>query len=222
MIIDATKRIHFAKAIVSFFDANGQQFPWRKSHSAYKILVSEILLRKTTRAQVANIYPDLFRKYPRLRDLARARIHELEKLLRPLGIWRARARLLKDLASAIDGQGGKVLADRDRLLRLPGVGPYAANAVLCLGFGFDLPLVDTNVVRVIERVFSFTSKKKRPREDELMWSFAASLLPNGRAKQFNLGLLDLANQICTPRKPKCEKCPVSKICNYYQNLKRAG
>lgn len=132
-------------------------------------------------------------------------------------MWRKRAQLIKNFAQAAMEQGGKIPSEKEKLLELPGVGLYSANAVRCFAFGSDEPLVDTNMIRVLKRVFSIRSSKKREREDESMWKLAHSLIPKGRAKELNLSILDFADSICRFRDPKCSICPLSSICDYYKN-----
>jgi len=92
---------------------------------------------------------------------------------------------------------------------------YAANAVLCFATGKDLPLVDTNVIRVVQRVFSLKSPKKRPRTDPQVWIFVSKLVPAGKAAEFNLAVLDFASAVCTSRNPDHAHCPIRDICDYY-------
>ncbi|MEM2100223.1 MAG: hypothetical protein QXP45_02670 [Thermoproteota archaeon] len=113
----------------------------------------------------------------------------------------------------------EVPRDRDALIKLPGVGPYSANGILCLAYGEQLPLVDTNVIRVMERVFKIKSEKARARTDPMVWSFVEKLIPDGKAREFNLAVLDFANSICVPKVPKCPICPVRDICLYSSKTK---
>ena len=105
--------------------------------------------------------------------------------------------------------------EKDKLLTLRGVGDYIANAVLCFAFNKDVPIVDANVIRVIERFFSLKSKKVRPRTDKLIWQFAEKLVPKGNAKEYNRAILDFAALVCSAKKPNCLNCPISKKCDYF-------
>jgi A/G-specific adenine glycosylase len=177
--------------------------------------VAEILLRKTTARQVEKLYSKFLEKYPAPRALANTSTKELQTLLRPLGMEYKRARLFKKLgAKIVENHDGKVPDRLNELLELPGVGRYAANAVLCFAYGKDEPLVDTNVVRVVVRVFGFKSQKARLKDDPSLWAFAKSLLPSGGSRNFNLALLDFAAQVCTAKNPKCDKCIERDICQY--------
>ena len=207
------KEFTFARKLLAWYKKNACRFPWRETKDPYKILLAEILLRKTTRNQVKEIFEKLLERYPTLEKLAFAEVKELEGFIKPLGMQKKRARLLKKLAKCIvENYGGSVPEDRHELLKLPGVGVYSANAVLCLAYGKQVPLVDTNVIRVVERVFQIKSEKARARTDPMVWSFVEKLIPKGRAREFNLALLDFANLVCTSRLPRCSICPLREIC----------
>lgn len=194
-------------------------FPWRNAGDPYKVLIAEILLKKTTRKQVANQWFKFIKKYPDFNALKNAKTASLLKVLRPLGLEHVRAKQLKRLASVIVSEfSGKIPSDQDKLLSLPGVGRYSANAVLSFIFNYDISMIDANTARVLQRVFGLKSKKKRPRADNAWWTFAESLPPKGKGKEFNYGILDFASEICTAKNPKCSICPMSKICSYYKHL----
>jgi A/G-specific adenine glycosylase len=127
-----------------------------------------------------------------------------------------RARLLKAVAESIVASGEEIPLDKKRLVQLPGVGEYVANAVLCFSMGADVPLVDTNAIRVVQRVFSFKSRKARPREDKAIWDFVSSLIPAKKGRLFNMALLDFGRLVCTNRNPQCPTCEVNSICDYYR------
>jgi A/G-specific adenine glycosylase len=101
------------------------------------------------------------------------------------------------------------------LRKLPGIGRYISNLVRCCAFGVSAPAMDTNLIRVMSRVFGWVSSCKRPREDRLLWQRAETLVPEKDARDFNWGMLDFASAICTHRNPKCENCLINEICSYY-------
>lgn len=218
---ESEDREKFARELLIWWQQNKRDFPWRKTSDPYRMLITEMLLRKTTAGQVAAIYENLFSKYPDLVNLSEASTEELEELIRPLGMERKRAVLLKAIShEIIEKHSGKVPLSEKELLELPGVGPYAANAVLCFAHGEDVPLVDTNAIRVFGRVFGLTSRKRRPKDDLLIWKFAKSHIPLNRGRDFNLAVIDLAHEICTPRKPKHAICPLKALCEYVKGEKQ--
>lgn len=213
------KQAGFAKKLLQWRKENNldSEFPWRNTQDPYKILVCEILLRKTTRKQVREVFAKFFAKYPDVQTLASATSKLIEDTIRPLGMEHKRATSLKKLAEVVVKEhGSKIPCNSDQLLKLPGVGLYATNAVLCFAYGKNLPLVDTNVVRVITRVFSFKSVKKRARTDPAIWESVSKMIPKGKARDFNLGILDFAPSVCMPRNPECVKCVMNSLCGYAQ------
>ena len=193
-------------------------YPWRNSKDNYKILVSEILLKKTTRKQVAKEWRTFIKNFPDVKSLSEARVAKLERILRPLGLEHTRSVHLKKLGRYImKNHSGRVPDSKEELLKIPGVGPYTANAVMCFAFQHDVSMVDTNIMRVVKRVFSIKSDKKRDRTDKKLWDFVEKLPPKGKGKEFNYAILDFSNEVCTARNPKCPTCPMRKICGYYKN-----
>jgi len=126
-----------------------------------------------------------------------------------------RAGALKKIAELIvQKYNGEIPQEKAEILKLPHVGPYIANAVMCFAYDMDYPLVDTNIIRVIKRVFSFKSSKKRPREDPQMWKTVSMLIPQGKGRDFNFAMLDFAASVCLLKKPKCSECQLQTICSY--------
>lgn len=194
-----------------------EDFPWRLTNDPFRILVAEVLLRKTTREQVSKLYEDFIKKYPTPEALASAPIQSIENNIKSLGIEHKRALLLKRLGETLTKKyGGVIPSTREKLLKLPSVGEYTANAVLCFAYGKDAPLVDTNVARIMDRVFSIKYIKTSRRSIRRLWNKVAQMVPQGRAREFNLSLLDFANHVCTARKPRCEICIIQDICDYYK------
>jgi len=211
----------FKLKVIEWYKKYGDtHLPWRNISDAWSLLVAAFLLRKTTVAQVAKVYEEFLRRFPTPESLLKADRDIVEELMRPLGIEHQRSRHLKELAEHIVGRfGGKVPCDKEKLKELPGVGDYIASEVLLGACGKPEPLLDRNMIRVIERVFGVKSTKKRPHTDPNMWSFAKMLVPNNleEARVFNYGVLDFARKICTAKNPKCVKCSIRDICCYYMS-----
>jgi len=210
----------FAELLLEWWRSNRRDFPWRRTADPYKILIAEMLLRKTTARQVSRVFDEFFAKFPNAEALAGARDEEVEEVIRPLGMQRRRAALLKKLASELlERHAGAVPASYEDLRRLPGVGPYAANAVLCFAYGKDVPLVDVNVARVFQRVFGYKPRKRRAKDDTALWDFVAETIPPGRGRDFNLAVIDFAHEVCTPREPRCASCPLRTVCKYANEVR---
>ena len=202
--------------IINDFDS---EFLWRNSKDPYEIIISEMLLKKTTRVQVKNVWNIFIEIFPSFYSLVEADNEDIKKIIKPLGLENNRSSELHKMAKVIvDDYSGKVPNSLDKLLELPGVGQYVSNAVLCFAFHNDIAIVDRNVVRIICRVFSKCSIKARPRTDRNIWSFVQTLIPQGKGLDFNYSILDFTNIICTSKKPKCNSCKMADICDY--NLKK--
>jgi len=215
--LPAPKVAAYQEGLLGWYRRGRRRFSWRdRQRSAYQTLVAEMMLRKTDAAKVERVYPQFLERYPTLQALAEADEAALRGEIQLLGIA-DRARLLRLTAQAILGEhGGKVPRSEEALRRLPGVGRYTANAVLCFAYRRDVPLLDTNVIRVIGRVFGVWSSKPRAREDRDLWDFAGRLVPPGKAVTYNRAVLDFAASVCTFSAPRCSACPLLSLCEYGQ------
>ena len=214
-----SKAEFFSRELLRWYKENGEAYPWRNEGDAYKVFVSEILLRKTGRNKVKEFYPFFIRLFPNLEELARADINLLVNTLRPLGLSYQRAHQLKEAAEFIsDKFAGRLPGNLEDLMRIPGVGRYTASAVLCFAYGTDTPLLDTNIIRLLERFFNVTSSRARPRDDPEFWKFTETLIPHESTPEFFYGALDFSNQICRAKKPKCPECPLRRMCSYFEKV----
>jgi len=205
----------FSERLLTWFKDNKRVFPWRERREPYAVLIAEVLLRKTDAPKVLAVYEGFLTRYPNFEEVASAPVKELIEVLKPLGLYRRRANELKGLAkSIVKEHKGRLPRSKKELIKLPGVGNYIANAVLCFAFNEDVPLLDSNIIRVLERVFSLKSFRARPRTDKELWEAAGKIIPKNQAKDFNLALLDFAAQICTARNPKCDLCFFESLCEF--------
>lgn len=212
------KNSKFVTEILRWWELERRNFPWRNTTDPYIILVTEILLRKTTSGHVNSIHHPFFVKYPTIYELANADEIELKSIIKPLGLSNQRSKQLIKLAKIILNEyGGEIPANYSDLIKLPGVGKYTSSAVMCNVYNKDCAMVDTNVVKIVGRYFGFKSEKKPAYNDPKLWEFVEDLIPKGKSKEFNLGLIDFVSSFCTSKKPKCEKCPLNVYCNFQKN-----
>jgi len=210
------KKIHkMQKIILHWAKNNFKKYPWRLVSDPYKILISELLLQKTDARKIEQVYPKFVGKFPTILDLCQADIEELKKLIKDIGLLYRAKRFKKIAEQIVDEFNGNVPNSKKELISLCGVGEYISNAVLCFAFEKRVPIVDTNVIRVYERVFNLKSSKSRPRTDQKIWSFAEEILPKKKYVEYNYAILDFASDICKIKNPACEICQVKKICRYY-------
>lgn len=204
----------FRQALISWGQEHYRSFPWRKTEDPYRILVADVMLHRTQALQVVPVYERFIRIYPDAASLARASTEDLHKLLFPLGL-RWRVDLIHKMAAEIaDRFGGRVPREKDELLSLPGVSDYIASAVRCFSWNLHEPLIDTNTVRVVGRLFGLKIKDSSRRNRHFRDLIAALVDPK-HPRAYNYALLDLAHLICHKRKaPECTHCPVQAYCVY--------
>jgi len=210
--VPARRRRAFQRRLLAWYRRSRRDLPWRRTRNPYHVLVSEIMLQQTQVARVVPKYREWLTRYPSIEALARAGAREVREAWYPLG-YNARPLRLRDIArAALRRHRGRIPQTREELLALKGIGPYTAGAVLSFAFGRDEPVLDTNVRRVLRRVF--LGEAARP-ADRALWDLAAALLPRGRAYDFNQALMDLGATVCTARRPGCRACPLARLCVSY-------
>lgn len=202
------------RKLVEYSLRSGRTFPWRDSRDPYQSLVTEVLLRQTAAWKVESAYAAFFKRFPNAVTLGAASIRDIRLLIWSLGLHSQRAPQLKALGGALTKDfSGSVPLTYEELLELPGVGPYAANALISFTFGRPRAIVDTNVERVLSRYFGKDRLAKGARK---RWSaHAASIsLARSRHQRYNYGLLDLAADVCKVYTPQCRACPLHSHCKY--------
>jgi A/G-specific adenine glycosylase len=202
-------------SLESYFGKHGRPLPWRRSSAAnYKRVISEVLLQQTRAETVARMFPAFCRRFPSWRKLARATISQLERELKPLGIWRRRARSLKKLAVEMDKRHGRFPSTREELEQLPAVGQYVASAILLFCHGKPEPLLDVNMARILERYFG-PRKLADIRHDPYLQDLARKVVKSSDDPvKINWAILDLGAMVCTARNPRCRECPLKRGCKY--------
>lgn len=207
------KKTKIQKAVLDWANVNRRQYAWRRQGvSPYEVLIAEILLKRTTATAASRIYHTFLGKYPDVETLSKASRKDIEKILKPIGYYKLRSKQLLEIAYFVKKEfGGKIPSTEQELLRIPYVGPYTAGAILCMCFGKRVAMVDSNIERILRRVFSSTL---RGTGCKTFYQIACSLVPEVHFVEFNLGLLDLGALVCRPRKAKCYICPIKTACDY--------
>jgi len=192
-----------AGPLLRWYAEHGRDLPWRSTRDPYRVLVSEVMLQQTQAARVVPYLERFLARFPDEDALATAPTAEVLAAWSGLG-YNRRALALQRAARIVAGEGWP--RDEAGLRRLPGVGPYTAAAVASFAFGEQVPAVDTNARRVIERL------DRRRRAPAALRRRAAALLPAGRAAAFNHAIMDLGATVCTARAPRCDACPLAGTC----------
>lgn len=199
------------RTLLVWHRSNKKTFPWRVNPNPYRVLVAEFFLQRTPADRVAKFYPSFITRFPTPEKLASADLTQLEQISRPMGLKKRLPWIVSAVKTICQKYGGKVPNNRDELMQLPGVGSYTASAILCFGFRRDIPIVDTNVVRVLTRIFDLPKSCGVNNED--IKKISQKLVPKGRAATYHEALLDFALMVCKKR-PLCDVCPLVHLCKY--------
>ena len=205
----------FRRRLLAWYRAHGRDLPWRRTDDPYHILVSEIMLQQTQVDRVLPKYHEWLSKYPSLDALASADERDVNETWRPLG-YNIRPRRLQSIArESVARYGGELPSDAETLLSFKGIGAYTAGAIRSFAFGQRAAILDTNVARVLLRVFIGKGNAKAGPMRRRLWQISAALVPIRRVFDFNQALMDLGAMVCTARKPKCLVCPMAKGCRSF-------
>ena len=177
--------------------------------SDYELLIAVVLSAQTTDAKVNKVTPDLFAKYPDASSLASADVHDVEQILKPIGLYRNKARNIIRLASILQSEfAGKVPANREDLEALPGVGRKTANVILSNCFDIPAFAVDTHVARVSKRLsIADQDDDVKVIEEKLMAYF-----PEDKWGKLHHQFIFFGRYKCKALKPECSDCPLKDIC----------
>ena len=210
------QRRWFRRRLLAWYRLNGRDLPWRRTRDPYSILVSEVMLQQTQVDRVLPKYQEWLEKYPTIEALAAAPEGDVSETWRPLG-YNIRPRRLHAIArESVASYGGSLPSDEETLLSFKGIGAYTAGAVLSFAFGQRAAILDTNVARVLFRVFVGRGEPKAHAMKRHLWDVSRTVLPPVRhVFDFNQALMDFGATLCTARKPKCEICPMRRACVSY-------
>ena len=219
---NATARQRFRRRLLTWYRANGRNLPWRHTGDPYHILVSEVMLQQTQVDRVLPKYHEWLQKYPSFEALASAKEKDVTTTWRPLG-YNIRPRRLHAIArESVAKYGGQLPSDEDTLLSFKGIGAYTAGAIRSFAFGQRAAILDTNVARVLFRVFIGKGDAKAHQMRKRLWGLSETLVPRKNVFDFNQALMDFGATVCTARKPKCATCPMSPHCHSFPTLSASG
>ena len=190
-------------SLLGWYATHGRKFPWRVNSDPWSVLVSEIMLQQTQAPRVVPFFEDFLARYPSPAALAIAPPAEVLAAWSGLG-YNRRAIRLQEAARHIAAEGWP--SDPNELENLPGIGRYTAAAVACFAFGAQLPTVETNLRRVLNRWYG------RALTGDDLTKAARRELPPERAADWNQAVMDLGATLCKPREPRCSHCPVVEWC----------
>ncbi len=198
-----------AGQLVDWFRSRSRDVPWRAETDPYRIWIAEVMAQQTRIAVVRERYDEFLASFPDIHSLATAELDTVLKAWEGMGYY-ARARNLHRAANEIvTRHDGSLPQEPEALRELPGVGPYTAGAVASLAFGRPEPAVDGNVRRVLSRQLDVEKPSAALLDREVRLLLAAAEAPPGEVNQ---ALMDLGGEVCKPRNPRCDQCPISSSC----------
>ncbi len=202
----------FSQQLLTWFETEKRDLPWKATHDPYKIWISEIILQQTRVAQGLPYYERFIKKFPTVKKLADAPLDEVLKMWEGLGYY-SRARNLHHTALIIrDQYKGVFPKNYEEILALKGIGSYTAAAIASFAFNLPYPVLDGNVKRVVARFLGMREAIDLPATQKAMMVWLNQALPPKQSADFNQAMLDLGATVCTPQNPKCDACPVSSFC----------
>jgi len=199
---------NLGEKISNWYVKNGRQnLPWRYSISPYRVWISEIMLQQTQVNTAIAYFERFMAKYPDLQTIKKASEDDIYNLWSGLGYYR-RASFIFQAKELIHAKfKGEMPDNYDDLVSLPGVGKSTAGAILSIAFNKPYPILDEKKKKVISRIFF-----KKNFEEKIFWNLSEDLLDKKKIFNFQQGVMDVGAQLCLPKNPRCNLCPVSKDC----------
>jgi len=214
--------VRFRASLLAWGRENFRAFPWRETTDPYRILMAEVMLHRTQAVQVAPVYERFVERYPDVAAASAASLQDLHDVLYSLGL-RWRIDLIHEMVRRVVAvHGGEIPESKQELLDLPGVSDYVASAVRCFASNLPEALVDTNTVRVAGRLFGLEIKDSS-RRNRRFRDIIERLVDPDEPRAYNYALLDLADRICTKKRPPASAiCPVLEWCRHGLSTVGAG
>ncbi len=212
---EPTDECAFVDVLIEWWRKKDRTFyyPWREATDPYRVLVAEILLQRTRRDKVKDVYEEFMKRFPNPEFLANANPRNVEDVIKPLGL-RKRGKYLIKMALEFIRNREKI--EKGEFEVLPGVGTYiASTARLLLGYDTNVK-ADSSIARVLHRFFGRKINRRRPADTKWINDLISKCSPTDsqKKKEFLLSLIDLAWEICKPKNPLCDRCPLNKLCLY--------
>lgn len=204
--------------LLTWYAHAGRDLPWRTTTDPYAILVSEVMLQQTQVERVLPKYHQFLAAFPTLAELAAAPTADVISVWVPLGYNRRAVSLQAIARQVLAEYDGHVPETLEQLLALKGIGRYTAGAIACFAYRQQVATVDTNIYRVLHRVFLGLEHPEPKLSTEAMFTFAERVLPAGEAYDWHQALMDLGATICTSANPQCARCPLQAHCAAYQEM----
>ena len=198
------------RRVLGWYRQHGRDLPWRKSSDPYHALVAEFMLQQTGVGRVLPVYASFLERFPTLVVLADAPVSDVIRAWSGMGYNRRAINLQRAARVIVEEYGGVIPRDPRVLETLTGIGRYTAAAIACFAFRRPVPVMDTNIRRVLGRLLVGHNDI----DAETGWALAETAVPRdgGRASSWHQALMDLGATVCSARRPRCDECPVNDLC----------
>lgn len=220
-LVPPAKRDAVRRGLLDWFEANRRDLPWRWTRDPYRILISEVMLQQTQVDRVVPYFHEFLERFPTVRALAGAPTTDVITAWAGLGYNRRAVNLQRTARYVSSELGGVFPSTVPELMKLPGIGPYTAGAIACFAFEQDAAFLDTNMRRVLHRVFVGVDAPKPTANDAELTKIAAEVMPPGDGWRWNQALIEFGALQCTARKPACIVCPLQGECLAFPAIQTA-
>jgi A/G-specific adenine glycosylase len=221
MTLGAESREQIQGALISWFEINERDLPWRRTRDPWRVLVSEVMLQQIQVQRAVPFYERFLARFPTVDALADAPLAEAIRVWGDLGRYRRVVYLHETARIVMEEHDGRIPSEPEELVKLPGIGPYTAGAVACFAFERDAAFLDTNMGRVLHRYF-FGLKAATSATDRERLQIAKELVPPKRGWRWNQALMETGALVCTARVPRCDECPLREGCRARAEASESG
>ncbi|MDR3270043.1 MAG: A/G-specific adenine glycosylase [Peptococcaceae bacterium] len=198
-----------------WYEEFGRDLPWRKRHDSYAIWISEIMLQQTRVDTVIAYYERFLERFPDIFSLAQADESDILAMWQGLGYY-PRARNIYRAAQIVVEKYDRVFPSSFKVISsFPGIGEYTAGAIVSIAYNQSYPAVDGNAIRVISRWEGLAEDPSKDKLKKKIGVLMLSMMPEGRAGDFNQAVMDLGATVCIPGEPSCASCPLQPSCEAF-------
>ncbi|CAL4043972.1 Adenine DNA glycosylase [Buchnera aphidicola (Anoecia corni)] len=209
--------MNVSQIILNWFHIYGRKnLPWQKNKTTYSIWISEIMLQQTQVKTVIPYFTKFLKKYPTIHSIATSSENAILHKWSGLGYYK-RAKNIYKTSKIISSQyNGKFPDIFNHVIKLPGIGRTTAGAILSISYNYFFPILDSNVKRILIRLYGIKFNVYNKKIDDFLWKKIQSILPLHNAGKFNQALMDLGSLICHPKNPNCKICPINHTCTFFK------
>lgn len=204
--------LHIGKKLLKWYESHGRDLPFRKTKDPYLIWICEVIFQQTRIQQGLQYYENFVTRFPDVKTLAEAPTDEVLLYWKGLGYYSRAMNIHKAANQIVYDYGGVFPTEYSEILKLKGVGQYTASAISSISFGENRPAVDGNFYRVLSRIFADNFDISSTKAFQYFSELSLLIMPKGKAGDFNQAMMDLGSEICKPKNPLCQECPISKDC----------